>query len=502
MHRTVAVLVVLALVAGCGGGSSSGPATPELEYDPPPPPPDLSWLQQAGGTGACWGVDLATAPGGDVLLTGALDDTATFGLGQPNETTLVATGLQDGFLAKYDEDGMLLWTTAIEGEQVISQSVAVSPNGAVSVVGFFFDEVTFDPGGPNQTTLMVSPGDATDGYEDGFLAHYAADGSLAWVRHFQAEYETEGLGVSARPDNTIVVCGLYGWDMVLGAGEPEQTTLIPSGFLEGFLAAYAANGDLLWAETTTSHPDAVTTLWSVSTDGDGAIVAAGEYDLTATVGTQLLASNADSQDIHLSRWAPDGAFQWARSIGGPNTDQMFGLGLAPDGTIRIAGSFWDTSSFGFLNGQPVTLTSFGVADGYVASYTATGSVLWAAQIGGAGSDYIYDAYVDPDGGLHVIGYFQGEATFGAGQPGAVTLQSSGAGDAEAFVAGFGSFGDLGWARRFGGIANDYGQGITGFGDGDVVITGSFEGDATLGDDPTVIPGLGDRSAFFVRTTAE
>lgn len=242
-------------------------------------------------------------------------------------------------------------------------------------------------------------------------------------------------------------------------------------------------------------------MWALDAFADGSIAVAGDFEGTTSIGAQELTSVDGSQDSWMARYGPGGEFEWARSIGGAHRDQVFGIGACADETIRLAGDFISTSTFGSLDGEPLVLTSLGVADGFVASYGPTGEVQWVQQIAGAGSNYIYDVCLTPDGCMHVIGFFTDAATLGIGQPAETTLESAGDGDTDVFIAGYGPDGTFGWARRFGGTADDYGSGLCGFAGGSFLIAGSFQGEATLGDplDPeATVCACGDRDAFVGR----
>ena len=76
----------------------------------------LLWATQAGGTSIDEGLGIATTERGDSYVTGFFNQgTATFGKGEPNETTLTSAGGSAIFVAKYDRDGALLWATPAGG---------------------------------------------------------------------------------------------------------------------------------------------------------------------------------------------------------------------------------------------------------------------------------------------------------------------------------------------------------------------------------------------------
>ena len=79
---------------------------------------------------------------------------------------------------------------------------------------------------------------------------------------------------------------------------------------------------------------------------------------------------------------------------------------------------------------------------------------------------------------NVTGFFDGSATFGAGETNTTTLSSAGIFDI--FVAKYDASGDLVWAKRAGGTDFDEGLGIAVDVSGNSYVTGFFAGSATFG----------------------
>jgi hypothetical protein len=61
----------------------------------------LLWATSAGGARIDLGLGIATDPRGNGYVTGRFSGTATFGVGEANETVLTSTGSEDVFVAKY-----------------------------------------------------------------------------------------------------------------------------------------------------------------------------------------------------------------------------------------------------------------------------------------------------------------------------------------------------------------------------------------------------------------
>lgn len=139
---------------------------------------------------------------------------------------------------------------------------------------------------------------------------------------------------------------------------------------------------------------------------------------------------------------------------------------------------------------------------------ATGTALqlsWVKRAGGGSADECYDATVLPDGSVVVVGYFGGSATFGLGEPGAVTLASAGGKDV--FLARYGPDGSFAWAKRAGGPGNDWCWRVKAFPDGSVLASGGFEGTAQFGPGEPggvslVCASAGEPDAFFGRYASD
>ena len=131
---------------------------------------------------------------GNSYVTGFFNDMATFGPGEPNETTLTSAGSGDIFVAKYASDGVLLWVKQAGGTDPdffdLGFGITTDGQGNSYVTGRFADTATFGPGEPNETTLT----DAGTG--DIFVAKYASDGNLVWVKRAIAPEQDQGRGIT------------------------------------------------------------------------------------------------------------------------------------------------------------------------------------------------------------------------------------------------------------------------------------------------------------------
>jgi PKD repeat protein len=138
-------------------------------------------------------------------------------------------------------------------------------------------------------------------------------------------------------------------------------------------------------------------------------------------------------------------WQWARSAGGNGYDYMGTTATDPFGNVYVTGSFASTITFG-----TTTLTSAGGStDIFLAKYDSSGNALWAKRAGGTNVDLSGTVCCDAWGNVYIAGYFLSNSiTFGT-----TILNRVGFGT-DMFVAKYDSSGNVLWAQRAGGTADD------------------------------------------------
>ena len=119
-----------------------------------------------------------------------------------------------------------------------------------------------------------------------------------------------------------------------------------------------------------------------------------------------------------------------------------------------------------------------------------GKHVWSKKIGGAGSDAARSVAVDGDGNYIVTGYFSESVDFGGGP-----LES--VGDKDVFLVKYDAAGAHLWSLRFGGLDEDIGQSLEVDSKGNIVITGTFKGEADFGGGKP-FASIGMTDAFVAR----
>lgn len=254
--------------------------------------------------------------------------------------------------------------------------------------------------------------------------------------------------------------GTYG---VLSSGIFGSYTLNCSGVEDIYLTKTNSLGVIKWAKGF-GGPD-----WdigySISFDGGANVYAAGSFSGTAVFDTYTLTST--TKTAFVCKIDTNGNVLWAKSYGSGICEAL-AIKTGTSGSTFVAGVFKNTCILGTY-----TLTSIGGFDNFVAKIDNNGNVIWAIQLGGTFDDYSKSITIDKYGSLYVTGCFKGTASFGP-----YFLNSSGGYDSH--VAKINSAGVVLWAKKFGGIWDDYEAVASANISGDIYIGSNYVPPVTLG----------------------
>ena len=306
--------------------------------------------------------------------------------------------------------------------------------------------------------------------------------------------------IAAIPAGGAVVTGSFQEQATFGTGD-RQVTLSSNGVGDAFIARYRPDGSLDWAVSAGGSSTEVGR--GVAVDASGNAVVTGQFYGEAVFGTgadqvTLVPARTGVSEPFVARYTADGKLDWV--VSAPGYGIGLGVAVHPAGDVIVSGAFAGQMTFGEED-QATTLSSVNSFDAFVARYTSAGTLRWAVSAGGTGTQNGHAVAVTPGGDVVVGGYFEDHATFGTGDE-RVTL--SAAGSFDVFVARYTADGRLGWAVSAGGSGRDLGRDVAVTRDGNVVITGHFDGQATFGsgDVQVNLSSAGLSDAFVARYTAD
>ena len=341
----------------------------------------------------------------------------------------------------------------------VGRGVAVDDSGNVYVTGEFDATDDFDPGSgvDNHTS---------NGSSDVFLSKFDSSGTFQWARTWGGSHHDGGRDVAVDGSGNVYVTGDFcdTVDFDPGSGVDKHSS---HGWQDVFLSRFDSNGAFRWARTWGGSD--YDSDFDVAVNGSGNVCVTGVFgqtvDFDTGSGVDNHTANGD-RDVFLSRFDPNGAFQWARTWGGSGYDVGGEVALDGLGDTYVTGGFFETVDFDPGSGMD-NHASGGDRDAFLSKFDSSGAFVWARTWGGSGYDFGNGVALDGSGNLYVTGGFAGIVDFDPGSG----VDNHTANGMEGFLSRFDSNGAYNWARTWGGPALS--SGVAAGGSGDVYVTGSF-----------------------------
>ena len=349
----------------------------------------LKWIRQAGGPlgdiGNAIGIDAMH----NVYVTGEFEDTAKFGSG----TTKISSGGNDGFLAKYDANGNVVWvkdfgcpTGSDKG-----RGIAVSPAGDIYITGNFSSSTSFG------SISLVSTGG-----NDVFIAKYDTDGQVQWAKKAGGTLQDRGYGIAIDDSENVFVIGTFTQSATF-----KNTIITNSGNNSSFLAKYNLNGQFQWVRESGACCD-TTKSNGVALDENGNIYVVG-YFMDKTQFDSFNFTSIGFSDIFIVKYNTYGNVLWAKQAGG--TDEDGAYGLVVDTINHLLYFTGLVREQGYFDSIPFIVK--GYKDIFLAAYDMNGQAVWLQTYGGYYRDAGAAVAVDSKGYIYTTGLFNDVADFGS-----------------------------------------------------------------------------------------
>jgi hypothetical protein len=191
---------------------------------------------------------VVAAPDGGFAISGGFAGTGVLGAGEPNETIIGPTTGDDFdvVVARYDDDGMLLWARQVVGEtedwgsiqRYPQYTMAFLDSGELAVVGIYKGAPVFGLGEPHETTLP-----SEYDYQIFIALHYP-NGNLAWVIDQGGPSNNDAaMSVASYGDGTFFVGGSFGGTATFGTSPEDEKTMTSSGDSDIFVLRFDRTED-------------------------------------------------------------------------------------------------------------------------------------------------------------------------------------------------------------------------------------------------------------------
>lgn len=234
------------------------------------------------------------------------------------------------------------------------------------------------------------------------------------------------------------------------------------------IQAFSQLPEFEWANQCGNPPNTTDTKTTLASGQDGHFYLSGEFLDTVQFGSKILVS-AGGTDIFLVKYTAEGNVVWSDRIGESDYDFVQKIIADDEGNVIVTGYFYGTTQIG-----QDQYTSYGSQDLFIAKYNSGGDFLWSYRAGGLMADYITGLTLDADQNIVITGYFYDGISFGD-----TTILASSSSDI--YLAKFDTDGGLLWVNSAGGSSSDQARSASCDPEGNILLTGSFYYDITLGD---------------------
>lgn len=186
-------------------------------------------------------------------------------------------------------------------------------------------------------------------------------------------------------------------------------------------------------------------------------------------------------DVFVAKTSPEGNLVWIKTFGGTGFDLGTGISIDEEKNVYVTGVFEETVNFN-PEGEN-SMTSAGQQDIFILKLSSDGSFNWVKPIGGTGYEETTSIGADSMGNVYATGYFYETVNFNPeGEVFEMTPQGSLSSDG--FIVKYAENGDFIWAQKFGGEGMDLPMEMKVMENGDMHLTGNFEGMADFNPNPS------------------
>lgn len=454
------------------------------------PSSNLIWSSYYSGWSLDLCADVASDSQDNVYMTGQTLSTNNIATAAAYQTVLA--GNWDGFLVKFDPNGVRQWATYFGGlglDQIYAMHIG--KDDAIYVTGDTGSQGNIASQGAFQTVYG-------GGQDDMLLARFNTSGQRLWATYYGGSEHEFAQAVTTDAAGNVIIAGHTGGNnggsLDLATSGAFSTTY---NFMEdGVIVKFNSSGQRLWCTYYGDSGNDV--VHSLATDAANNVYATGVTSSIAGIsgGNAFQANPGGANDGFIACFNPSGSsLQWGTYYGGSSSDLGITIRVGNNGRIYLCGNTESTNNIASASAPQPQL--YGGDDGFLASFDTDGNRIWASYFGGDGTDYINDMVLDAYSNPVFCGSSLSTnsiATTGAWQPSLASTNNY-----DAYFAKWSAAGQPRLGTYYGTADNELGYGVAIDRSGKVYlggITSSTVGMATAAAHQTI--GLGSGDCFIAK----
>ncbi|QOI97356.1 MAG: gliding motility-associated C-terminal domain-containing protein [Flammeovirgaceae bacterium] len=361
------------------------------------------WAESFGGPDSDEGKAITTDAAGNVYVAGAFRGSANFDPDPSEPLLLNSFGNRDAFVAKYDDDGNLIWAKQLGGAEAdYANDIKLDGLGNVLTTGYFGLLADFDPG------TSVFPMTAV-GFSDVFISKLNTNGDFIWAKSVGSPFYEYGYNIAVDPGENVLISGSFPGSVTIDFDPgPGNFMVTGSGSDNAFVLKLNPAGNFDWVVAYDGTGYSIGEQLAV--DNTGNVIVSGPFDGTVDfdpLGSGFPLTAGPMGSLFITKLTPTGSFIWAGSMEGSGIVYYGDITVDVSNAIILAGNFENTVDFDPGPGT-FNLTANGGADIFLVKLTDTGTFDWAGQLGAGGNlEFSYGVASDASGNSYVTGSFVG-----------------------------------------------------------------------------------------------
>ncbi len=357
------------------------------------------WGTYFGGYEDDFGYTVTCDDSDNVFIAGL---SSSAGLATPgaHQTTPSGGGFLEPFLAKFNAEGQIQWSTYYGGNNgsffgnEYFTSVACDADGNVYAAGVTnsTNNIPNAIATPNAYQTTLNSGGSNNNNTDGFIVKFNRAGVRQWGTYYGGDESDYINGITCLPDGSIAVGGFTSSSAHIASANAHQVTYGDGGS-DAFVAKFKADGTRQWGTYYGGEGFEMNDgkfNGKVIGDREGNVyfssVTQSETNI-ATSGTHQFAFGG-FRDAFLVKFNGEGTRKWATYYGGTELEAVGGLAIDERGKIIISGG--TSSAANIVKGNAHQSTYGGSQDGFIAIFNNSNGMLdWGTYYGGNSGDIIY-----------------------------------------------------------------------------------------------------------------
>lgn len=343
---------------------------------------NITWGQAATSSVDCYGLAVSSDNSGNAFLAGYFDS-PTIQLGATT-LSLTSTGGEDSFVAKYDQNGNLLWAQGSYGSGgVEGSSLSTDALGNTYFTGRFLGNfLSF-----GTSTVTGSPSNF-----QAFTAKFDPAGNVIWLKQGSSSSggSTNGTCITAEKLGGCFITG-----NLTGTVNFGTNTLVASGPGDAFITKYDVNGNELWAKSIPNSSGSIVPK-GICTDALGNFYLNGKFTGTSIIGSNTLTSVTN--EMFLAKFDGNGNPLWAKQSTSWNGVTGYAVSSNSIGIYAVA-----AFNYSFTFGTVSHTASASATDPAVVFIMDFNGNIICSDILDSGGDDTFAASADPNSNAVYVG---------------------------------------------------------------------------------------------------